>query len=251
MYFYRLQLSYKGTQFSGFQVQPDRPTIQGELNRVLAEISKSDQVKTIGSGRTDAGVHAFGQVVRVEMPLQIQATSLMKAVNAIIHKDIEVVAAEESSEEFHPIMSSKNKVYHYLFTHGQRETPFARELITFAKGKLDLELMKSAMDVFVGEHDFKNFRTVGTDVPSTVRTISSIELECREETPLVPRHYVLKIQGNGFLKQMVRLIMGALFEVAKGKATRQDIENALVGPEQPPVGPTAPPQGLYLVQVDY
>lgn len=252
---YKITIQYKGTRYFGFQVQSSDRTIQGEINSALKTISKSEQVKTIGSGRTDAGVHALAQVVRIEMPLEIPALSLIRAMNSHLPDDIRVIDASVATNDFHPIYSAKSKEYNYVFTTQSTISPFAFELMTHFPFELNIDLMNQGCKIFCGEHDFINYQCTGTDVESTVRKIISCEIVRLESTGhwghLANEYYVLKVVGNGFLKQMVRLLMGALISLGKGKITLEDIEKSLKVPLKLRLGPTAPPQGLYLKEVHY
>ena len=255
MNIYKIIVQYKGTHFQGFQIQSSGSTIQGEINSALKILSKSDDVKSVGSGRTDAGVHALAQVMRVEIPVDIPATNLARAMNSMLPEDIRVIEAEVSSKEFHPIFSAQSKEYNYVFTTDEVISPFARELMSHFPGKLDIELMNKGCKIFCGEHDFINYQCVGTEVESTVRKIMSCEIVRFESAGhwgnLAADYYVLKVTGNGFLKQMVRLLMGALINLGKGKITLEDLEKSLKMPLKNRLGATAPPQGLYLKEVHY
>jgi tRNA pseudouridine38-40 synthase len=252
---YKIVIQYKGTHYQGFQIQSNGQTIQGEINSALKLLSKSEDVKSVGSGRTDAGVHALAQVMRVEIPVEIPAKNLVRAMNSVLPADIRVIDASEATKEFHPIFSAKSKEYNYVFTTDEVISPFAGELMSHFPGFLDIEMMKKACKVFCGEHDFINYQCVGTEVESTVRQILSCELVRFESEGhwghLAGEYYVLKIVGTGFLKQMVRLIMGALINVGKGKITLEELEKSLKTPLKNRLGSTAPPQGLYLKEVHY
>lgn len=255
MNIYRITVQYKGTQYSGFQIQLSDKTIQGEINSVLKVLSKSEDIKSIGSGRTDAGVHALAQVMRIEIPVDIPVIGLVRAMNSLLPEDIRVMDAVVVTNEFHPIYSAKSKEYNYVFTTDEVISPFARELMTHFPFELDIELMKKGCQIFCGEHDFINYQCVGTEIESTVRKIMSCELVRFESSGhwgnLAGEYYVLKVVGNGFLKQMVRLLMGALISLGKGKITLEDLEKSLKTPLKNRLGPTAPPQGLYLKEVHY
>lgn len=255
MNIYRITVQYKGTHYSGFQVQPRLKTIQGEINSVLKVLSKSEDIKSVGSGRTDAGVHALAQVMRIEIPVDIPVQGLVRAMNSLLPEDIRVMDAVVVNDKFHPIYSAKSKEYNYVFTTDEVISPFARELMTHFPFDLDIELMKKGCQIFCGEHDFINYQCVGTDIESTVRKIMSCELVRLESSGhwgnLAGEYYVLKVVGNGFLKQMVRLLMGALISLGKGKITLEDLEKSLKTPLKNRLGPTAPPQGLYLKEVHY
>lgn len=255
MNFYKLIIQYDGTDFHGFQIQKEERTIQGELLRVLCEISKSTQVKTIGSGRTDAGVHALGQVVKVEMELNILPQALLKAMNSLLPLEIRVIDVEVTNADFHPIYSAKSKEYNYLFYTSKISSPFLNQHMTQYDYEFDLDKFREGCSLFLGEHDFVNYQCTGTEIATTVRTIIKCELIKVANTGFsgqyCPEYYQFIIEGNGFLKQMVRLIIGALWNYARGKISRETLMNSLKTPMNNRLGAVAPPQGLYLVQVHY
>lgn len=257
MNIYKLKIQYKGTRYVGWQIQKNDTgiSIQGQLHLSLKKITKSDEVRTIGCGRTDAGVHAFSQFVRVEIPLKIEANSLLKALNSHLPDDIRVVSSEHSSESFNPVFDSKEKEYHYVFSTQKIVSPFLNDLVTYVSFDLNIEAMKKACNCFVGVHDFANFRTVGTDVKSTVREVFSCEIVAAKNTDWFQHFgediFVLKITGTGFLKQMVRLIMGTLFNVGRSKVSEEQIREALKNPVVEKLAAVAAPNGLYLVNVKY
>lgn len=251
---YKIVLQYKGTRYLGWQIQPESAglTVQGELNKALEVISKSKNVKSLGAGRTDAGVHALGQVAKVGIELSIDSANLVKALNVNLPDDIRVLSCELSDEEFFPTVHAKSKEYHYRFTCTRTFTAFQNDLIQNHPFELDIEKMREACKVLVGTHDFSNFFCEGTEVASNVREIFECEiLEIPQGEWMLPKHYVFRIVGNGFLKQMVRLLMGALWNIGRGKITIADLKKSL-GPEKVQrLGPVAPPHGLYMVRVNY
>jgi len=255
-YYYRVKLSYQGCAYKGFQIQaPGTKTIQGELNKALMEISKSNAVRTLGSGRTDAGVHALGQVVKATIPLQINPEALKKGLNALLPGDIRVLEVDASSINFHPIKDASWKEYHYYFTNVSHPGAFGQERFSNISYPLDIDLMKKACPLFIGEHDFQNFYCTGTEVSSTVRKI--FECELFHETvagslqQFYPDFYVFRVRGSGFLKQMVRLMVGALWEIGRKKIGCDQLEGALNGPKSLKLGKVVPPQGLVLQEVYY
>jgi len=252
---YKLTLQYKGSNYSGFQVQIKDRTIQGELNNALKILAKSEDIKSIGSGRTDAGVHALGQVVKVEIPVDIPEMGLLKGLNSHLPHDIRVIKSEKTTEQFHPIYSAHSKEYNYVFSTKEMITPFADELVTHFPFELDIEQMKKGCQIFCGEHDFINYQCTGTDVETTVRKILECELQHFHGEghfkELLDDYYVLRVVGTGFLKQMVRLMMGALWSLGRGKITLEELEKSLKMPLERRLGATAPPQGLYLKEVHY
>jgi tRNA pseudouridine38-40 synthase len=252
---YKLIIQYKGSRYSGWQIQlgTSEITIQGELNRALSQVSKSNEVKTIGAGRTDAGVHALGQVVKASIPLSIAPENLVKALNVNLPDDVRVISAELSDEHFMPTIHAKSKEYHYRFTSQRMFTAFQNDLIVNYPYDLDIEKMRAACRMLEGEHDFANFFTEGTEVSSTIRKIFScdiIEIE-QGQWEMLPGHYVLRISGNGFLKQMVRLLVGAVWNVGRGKISLEEFRSALGPTKVQRLGPVAPPNGLYMVRVNY
>ena len=256
MHSYKLLISYCGKEYFGWQIQQaDQVTIQGTLNEALAKISKSSQVQTIGSGRTDAGVHALGQVVKAEMPLLIEPQALLRALNSHLPSDIRVKEVAQAPTDFHPIYSAKKKEYIYLFNWEVAPTPFQDKLVTHVPYNLDLKKMQEACKIFVGEYDFCNFYTFGTDVKSTVRTIYSASIEPYSADAFqahLPSVYAFRVEGNGFLKQMVRLLIGTIWEAGRGKIQLSEIESYLKGQSFPKkLAAVAPPDGLYLSRVDY
>lgn len=252
---YKIIVQYKGTQYLGFQIQAVGQTIQGEINNALKILSKSDSVKSIGSGRTDAGVHAIAQVMRIEIPVDIPAESLVRAINSHLPNDIRVTQAERCTKDFHPIFSAISKEYNYVFSNDQSISPFAHDLVTIFPFEVDIELMREGCKIFCGEHDFINYQCTGTDIETTVRQILSCELIHHHSTGhwnnVLNDYYVFKVVGNGFLKQMVRLMVGALWNLGRGKITLEDLKKSLIIPSSKRLGATAPPQGLYLVEVHY
>jgi len=254
IHYYRLVLQYKGSNYLGWQIQPEDAgqTVQGELNKALAIISKS-KGNSIGSGRTDAGVHALGQVVKVGIELEIIPEKLIKALNGKLPDDIRVIQAELSDHEFLPTVHATSKEYHYRFTFDRVATAFQNDLIVNHPFDLDLEKMRNACKILVGEHDFSNYFCEGTEVASNVRKIFECEiLEVPQgQWEMLPSHYVFKIIGNGFLKQMVRLLMGALWNVGRGKITLEEFQSSLKAKKSHRMGPVAPPNGLYMVRVNY
>ncbi len=251
---YKLLIQYKGTRYLGWQVQPDNfgLTVQGELNRALKIISKNENVKSMGAGRTDAGVHALGQVAKVSIELGIDPANLVKALNVNLPDDIRVLSAEVSDLEFLPTVHAKSKEYHYRFTCTKTTSPFQSELIANYSFEVDIFKMQEACKILIGAHDFCNFFCEGTEVSHHIREIYACEIVSVERGEwMLPEHFIFRIVGNGFLKQMVRLLMGALWNVGRGKISIEEFRAALNGKKVPRLGPVAPPNGLYMVRVNY
>jgi tRNA pseudouridine38-40 synthase len=252
---YKAKIQYIGTSYCGWQIQPTDKTIQGSLNKALIQINKSKDIVTLGSGRTDSGVHAFGQVVKISMPLLIGSEELIKALNSLLPQDIRVLEVQKVSKDFHPIAQAKWKEYSYLFSTSRNLSVFHKQFVTEAPTGLNIEKMKSACKLFEGEHDFKDFQCVGTEVSSTVRCVFSCQLEDYIDSwgpfPNEPNIYMLSVNGNGFLKQMVRLIVGTLWSVGQEKVSLEALESSLLSPSGEKLGIVAPPNGLYLKEVFY
>lgn len=255
MEFYRLTIQYKGTRYLGWQIQPASAglTVQGELNKALVTISKNDSIKSMGSGRTDSGVHALAQVVKIGLHLVIPSENLIRALNVNLPDDIRVIDAAPSTESFIPTSDAVSKEYHYRFTNQKMSTAFQSDLIANYGFELDLDKMNKACELLVGEHDFINYFCEGTEVSSTIRKIYECEIYpvAQGEWGMLPSHHVFKIVGNGFLKQMVRLLMGAVWNVGRGKISLQDFKESLTPPRTQRLGMVAPPEGLYMVRVNY
>jgi tRNA pseudouridine38-40 synthase len=252
--FYKGIVQYKGTRFYGWQKQPDQRTIQGELEKVVSQINSKADIQVIGSGRTDTGVHAVGQAIKITMPKSFEPDRLKKALNSLLDDDINILSIEECSDDFQPVFSAKSKTYKYFFSNSANKLPQFSDLITYVDFDLDMELVEKACGEFIGEKDFVNFHTVGTPVKTTVREVT----ECRVEKVVASGHvlypedtYVLVISGNGFLKQMVRLIMSAIWSVGRGKTSIEQLQNSFAAKLDQKLAPTAPPQGLYLFEVKY
>ena len=254
IHYYKLLLQYKGTHYLGWQVQPENagPTVQGELNKALEIVSKA-RAQSMGAGRTDAGVHALGQVAKVGIELLIDPKNLVKALNVNLPDDIRVLDAEVSDYEFFPTVHAKSKEYQYRFTSQRSFSAFQNDLIVNHPFELNIQLMQKACEILVGEHDFCNYFCEGTEVSSTKRTIFEAEILVVPQGAweMLPAHDVFRVVGNGFLKQMVRLLMGAIWNVGRGKITLEDFANSLRSIPMKRLGPVAPPQGLYMVRVNY
>ncbi|HLE10198.1 MAG TPA: tRNA pseudouridine(38-40) synthase TruA [Bacteriovoracaceae bacterium] len=256
-------IQYKGTNYNGWQIQNGQAgkTIQGEINYALKKITKSELIHTIGSGRTDAGVHALGQVIRMDLPFMIEPIGLQRALNALIPADIRILEVKKIDESFHPIYNAKWKEYIYCFSTSTIISPFDRELVAQYPYEIDIAAMKNGGRLFLGKHDFCNFSCTGTEVKSTIREIFEFSLEPINgghpwinlaSSGATANYYLFRIRGSGFLKQMVRLIVGALFNLGRGKIKETDIAAALVAPYGvKKVGFVADPEGLYLAEVHY
>ena len=243
----RITVSYDGTGFHGWQVQPGLPTIQQALEAVLGEI-EGVPVAVAGSGRTDAGVHALAQVAAFSLANPIPPENLQKAMNRLLPRDIRVLAASEAAADFHPRYQARAKTYEYRIYRGDICPPFERLYVHHYPYPLDEERMVELAPVLEGEHDFSAFAASDekyNDGYSRVRRVSSSQA-ARSGDLLIYR-----ITGSGFLKHMVRNVVGVLLEGGKGNLARADLEARLQPGCAILAGPTAPARGLFLVSVEY
>jgi tRNA pseudouridine38-40 synthase len=240
----RLVLSYDGSDFSGWQVQPGLRTIQETVEIALETILKK-KIRIHAAGRTDAGVHAFGQVASFFSDSSIPADALLRALNSMLPLDIAVMDVQDAGPDFHPRYSAKSKTYMYAINISPVRNPMFSRYVLHIKEALNIDAMADAANLFLGEHDFASFMGVGTPVKSTIRTIMESTVCVRGDM----LYYAIK--GNGFLKHMVRNIVGTLLEVGKEKIDPLDINRIIDSRNRSEAGPTAPPQGLYLVGVEY
>ncbi|MBW6462746.1 MAG: tRNA pseudouridine(38-40) synthase TruA [Bacillota bacterium] len=240
-----ITISYDGTNYSGFQIQANAPTIQEEIERALAVIYK-EPVRVASAGRTDTGVHARGQAASFKPPFYIEPHKLPHAINSLLPADVVVIYACEVAENFHARFDARRKTYSYSIDCAPFPQVLQRLYRWHIPEVLDLEKMQVAADIFVGTHDFKSFHAAGSNVSETTRTIYRIEIK---ET--FPQQLILTYTGSGFLYRMVRLITGTLVRVGRGVITPADALAALEGINPLGVGPTAPAQGLCLEEVTY
>jgi tRNA pseudouridine38-40 synthase len=243
----KLEISYDGTDYHGWQVQPGLPTIQGTLEQVASEI-EGKTVQVAGSGRTDAGVHALAQVAALTIDNPIPVENLRRAMNRLLPFDIRVTGAEEVPLDFHPRFDAKAKTYEYRIYRGEICSPFERRYVYHHPYRLAVDEMLRLAPLFEGEQDFTGFAATDDRDElggSKVRIISCSRL-AQEGDRLTYR-----ITGSGFLKHMVRNIVGVLLEAGKGNVDRDGLLARLQPGCGIPAGPTAPARGLFLVAVDY
>ena len=240
----KLTLEYDGADFNGWQVQQTGRTIQGEISQALALI-EGRAVTVHAAGRTDAGVHALGQVASVRLDSELDPRTLRDAVNANVGRDLRVKNAEVVEDSFHPRVHAKRKTYRYQIWNGEVVSPFVRRYVHQHRGPLDLELMLTAGRFLTGAHDFKGFTVTASDVETTVRTVERVDVERRDEI------IAITVVANGFLRYMVRAIAGTLIEVGRGHLGAESVREVLESGNRSLAGPTAPALGLTLVQVDY
>lgn len=242
----KLLLSYDGTQYGGWQKQKDsKPTIQGTIEEALSKIL-NQEVITIGSGRTDAGAHAVGQVVHFDTEKWPKGLQIVKALNSLTPNDIVAKFAWEAPAEFHALASAEEKTYRYYIHNSPIPTALKYRYTAWVRHPLDLNQLNSLSAPLLGEHDFKSFQTSGTDVPSTIRSIQNLSWERRG-----PNTVVFTIRGNGFLKQMVRNIVGTVLDLHKKGETPIKLNEILKAKDRAKALSTAPASGLFLCHVKY
>lgn len=240
----KLTIEYDGKEFNGWQKQPNKLNIQGEIERAIEEIT-GEQVDLYGSGRTDAGVHSLGQVANFKTNSKLPIEKVAIAINSKLKKSIRIKKAEEVSENFHSRYNCHKKKYRYIINNSSQGSAIYRGLEYHVSQKLNADEMKKAIKFFEGEHDFKAFKSSGTSSKSSIRTIYNAELKQNGE------RIIIELTGNGFLYNMVRIISGTLLEVGLGNIKAEDIPNIIESKDRKMAGKTLPPHGLYLVEVMY
>jgi tRNA pseudouridine38-40 synthase len=245
---YQIEIEYDGTDFFGWQVQPQKRTIQGELQSALAIIYQNE-ILIAGSGRTDAGVHACGQSACFQAPPSIPIENLIKAINANLPSDIVVRTCKERPLEFHPRFDAKYKIYRYRFLIGNQRSALERNFLYHFKGKVDPKKIFEACKILEGTHDFKAFSCLRGDESGnedTVRTIYEIRIDNSRENI-----FDLYFKGNGFLYKMVRMLTGSIIHYASHESNAIVLQDLLDKGERSSAGPAAPSCGLTLMEVGY
>ncbi len=252
---FKLTLAYDGTDYVGWQRQASGASIQGCLEAALADIAGTS-IPVVGAGRTDAGVHALGQVAGVRLGVRIDPGALARAVNARLPPDIRVVGSVEVADAFHARFDAVAKAYRYRLLHGPVMSPFLRRYAWHVREPLDAGAMAGAGRMLVGEHDFAAFQAVGGGVRTTVRTVFELTVRAPPAASTGAEAggadmTVVDVRGSGFLRHMVRTIVGTLVEVGRGRRDPGDVGRVLRGADRAAAGPTAPARGLFLTGVEY
>ena len=240
----KLEIAYDGTNYCGWQLQPGLPTIEAELNKALRNLL-GEEIIVIGASRTDSGVHAKGNVAVFDTESRIPAEKICPALNVRLPEDIRVQSSIEVPENFHPRKVASRKTYEYRILNRKVALPTERLYTHFIYYDLDIQAMQKAASYLIGEHDFKSFCSVKIQVKETVRTI--YQLEVSKQGDLI----VIAVTGGGFLYNMVRIIAGTLIEVGRGAIAPEKVKEILKGCDRELAGPTAPPQGLFLMHIEY
>jgi len=240
----KLTLEYDGSNYSGWQLQPRHESIQGQIEAALERIF-SAPVRVYGSGRTDAGVHARGQVAAITLPRSFDHAELQRALNSILPADIVVLDVAPAPDGFDPRRDARSRIYEYRVLNRKIASAFDYRYSWLVRESLDLAAMNAAARIFVGEHDFAAFRSLGTETTTTVRRVLSSEWT-RDGDILLYR-----VEGTSFLRHMVRAMVAAMVDVGRGKLPPENLASILAGRDRQAAPANAPPGGLYLVEVRY
>lgn len=247
---YRLTIQYDGTDFHGWQAQENHRTVQGELERVLGMLEGAD-VHVAGSGRTDAGVHAEGQVANVKLSKDFTPEKLRAAINGNLWNDLRILQVENAKDDFHARFSAKGKTYVYRVVNAPVMSPFWSRWAHHESRPLDAARMNDAARLFLGEHDWTAFSSAQADAESRVRNVSDFTIESRWDARANAAIIEFRISADGFLRYMVRSIVGTMLEVGRGEKDFDTIQTAIVSGNRGLAGATAPAKGLTLLKVYY
>lgn len=242
---FKLIIEYDGSNFLGWQRQEGSRTVQGVIESAIVTMIRCP-VTLIGSGRTDSGVHAFGQVANFLCETRLTAAVFQRGLNGLLPDDVVIHACSQIEEQFHARYSAKSKVYQYRILNQDIPPAVGRQYAWYIRKQLDLKAMQEASSHILGCHDFKSFEGVGSSRSSSVRKVLQA---CWQEPK--PGHFLFEVEANGFLRFMVRNLVGTLVEVGRGKILPHDFNSILLSRDRNKAGPTAPAQGLFLMQVKY
>jgi tRNA pseudouridine38-40 synthase len=260
---YRAVISYNGSNYYGWQDlgdEEDKATVQGAITQALRKICKYAGCSVSGASRTDAGVHAQGQVAKLSIPLKITAGKLLLGLNSLLPKDIRIWQCVECPADFNPNRQSISKKYRYYFSTDRISSPILHGIVAHvplgiegakSNSQLDLGKMKQVCRLFLGEHDFYNFSSKDKNIDSTVRTICQLKIKSTDAIGLDVDVYYFEIEGNGFLRHMVRYIVGAIFKAGRHVIDSEDIRQALCNRNEQKLSPKAKAQGLHLIEITY
>lgn len=251
----RLTIQYDGTGYSGWQIQENEPTIQGEMEKALFTVT-GEQIRIMGASRTDAGVHALEQVAGFETASTLENDVITRALNANLPHDIRVINACECPDDFHPRYSARHKIYSYLISHTSAYSVFLRRYSWNLPYTLKYDDMKEAAGFLLGTHDYSSFRASGCSSKNPVRSIESIDITVLSSVDFISFHFdgpaiKISIRARSFLRHMVRNIIGTLVETGRGKISPLKIKEILTSKDRCLAGQTAPACGLFLEKIDY
>lgn len=240
----RLTIAYDGTNYSGWQTQANSVAVQDVLNQHLSELL-GEKIETIGASRTDAGVHALGNMAIFDTNHRMPAEKISYALNTRLPEDIRIQKSEEVAADFHPLAVKSVKIYEYKILNRKMPLPTLRHYAHFTYVPMDVEKMREAAKYLIGEHDFKSFCGAGAQVKTTIRHV--LDISIKKEEDLI----TIRVTGKGFLYNMVRIIAGTLMEVGRGNYPPEHVKEILEACDREAAGPTAPARGLTLVQIQY
>lgn len=240
----KLTVAYDGSNYCGWQIQPNGMTVQEVLNRCLSELT-GEKIETIGASRTDSGVHALGNVAVFDTEMRMSGDKFSFALNQRLPEDIRIQKSEEVEANFHPRYVKSQKTYEYQILNCRFPIPTERFYSHFTYVVLDVEKMREAASYLIGEHDFKSFCGTGAQVKTTVRTIKKIDIEKNGDK------ITIRVTGEGFLYNMVRIIVGTLMDIGGGLYPPKRIQEILAAKDRKKAGPTAPAKGLTLIGIQY
>jgi len=240
----KLTLEYDGENYHGWQRQPRVTTIQGIIEEALAKVLQK-KISLIGAGRTDAGVHARGQVANFKTKSNLPLKNLKAALNSLLPEDIVVKHAVHVSNDFHARYDARSKLYRYTILNAPLSSPLLRKYVYFFSYPLDIKAMKRAAKFLAGRHDFSSFRGAGTARENYIRKVKRLKVSTEKEL------ICLDMEADGFLYNMVRIIAGTLLDVGRGKITASEVRKILEAKDRRQAGPTLPARGLCLLKVKY
>lgn len=240
----KLEVAYDGTDYCGWQIQPKDKTIEGVLNETLS-LFLGEEITVIGASRTDSGVHALGNVAVFDSRTRISGERIARALNQKLPDDIVIQSSKEVTDDFHPRYQDTRKTYEYTIYNADFDNPVTARHHHFVYVPLDVERMRKASQYFLGEHDYISFSTTGSQTKTTVRTI--YECEVKQDGPYI----TMRVTGNGFLYNMVRMMAGTLITIGRGRRDPEWIKELFENPQRGKAGPNAPAKGLTLIKIRY
>ncbi len=246
----RLRIAYDGTNYCGWQIQNNAVTVAGKVQEALDQLFQPG-IELIGASRTDSGVHAMGNVAVFDVETRIPPEKIGIALNHQLPEDIRILSSEEVTADFHPRYADSEKTYEYTIIHTDIEIPTLSRYGYHVYRPLDLEVMRQAAAEIVGTHDFSAFCSAGAQVKTKVRTVYEVDVREEPIAGVSGRKIVIRVRGNGFLYNMVRIIAGTLVEVGMGRRSIEQVKCAIETGERKQAGPTAPAKGLMLVRIEY
>lgn len=244
---YKAIIAYDGTHFNGFQKQPNGRTVQEEMEKTLKKMANGKEITVFGSGRTDAGVHAMGQVIHFDYPEERPLERMRFALDTQSPEDIAVKAVEIVSDDFHARYLVKEKTYQFRVDIGKPRSPFRRHYASYFPYPLDLSKIQRALPDLIGTHDFTSFCASGSSIEDKVRTIYEAKMVVNEAGD----ELLFTFRGNGFLYKMIRILVGTLLKIGNGRLSEDSIPEIIAKKDRNAAGPTAHPEGLYLYEVVY